>query len=152
MIFHTTPDGAWIPVFCLQIPVGSPVALITFSLISACFLFLLSPHGQLLIPTHLCEAALSEDLNLLNPFRRVLSSPLPLLGCSQSDCSTKGTMMERLGTRREKRSPRTSGSPCVWGHIPLSHPRVTRWPLQMKWKCVYPGLKTSVDLHSFLCK
>ena len=46
--------------------------------------------------------------------------------------------MERLGTRREEKLPELQEAPCVWGHIPLSHPRVTRWPLQTEVEMCLP--------------
>lgn len=47
-------------------------------------------------------------------------------------------MMERLGMRREEKLPELQEAPCVWGHIPLSHPRVTRWPLQTEVEMCLP--------------
>lgn len=145
-----TPDGAQIPVFCLQIP-RSPVLWLSFSLITVCFLFLRSSPGQLLIPTHLGEA-LSEDLKPPKSLHR--GTQLPLCPASFPEwLQHQGHHDGKTGDEERREASRTSGSPlCVGGtsHCPTQGSQGGL--CKQKWKRVYPGLRANVDLHSFFCK
>lgn len=117
------PDGAWILVFCLQIP-RCPMLWLSFWLTSTYFYFYFyevlscSSLSPLICGRH-CQ-------KILKPPKSHQRGPQPPSPSFPVWLQRQGHHDGKIGDEARREAPRTLGWSLCWRHISLPHPWVTR--------------------------